>query len=84
MGDVHVITMISKMVIHKYRFNTKVRCVKFSPDGKHFAVCKESNVFVLMHLACKQLNIIHLLWNMHFMQLRMTQLLLIGLMIQSY
>ncbi|XP_003396174.1 periodic tryptophan protein 2 homolog [Bombus terrestris] len=45
-GDAHIITMISKMVIHKYRFNQKVRCVKFSPDGKHFAVCKQNNVFV--------------------------------------
>lgn len=35
--------MISKMVIHKYRFKRRVRCVKFSPNGKHFAVCKENN-----------------------------------------
>lgn len=35
--------MISKMVIHKYRFKHRIRCVKFSPDGKHFAVCKENN-----------------------------------------
>ncbi|XP_068986083.1 periodic tryptophan protein 2 homolog [Bombus flavifrons] len=45
-GDAHIITMISKMVIHKYRFHQRVRCVKFSPDGKHFAVCKQNNVFV--------------------------------------
>lgn len=42
-GDAHIITMISKMVIHKYRFHQRVRCVKFSPDGKHFAVCKQNN-----------------------------------------
>lgn len=41
-GEAHVISMISKMVIHKYRFKRKVQCIKFSPDGKHFAVCKEN------------------------------------------
>ncbi|XP_043664857.1 periodic tryptophan protein 2 homolog [Vespula pensylvanica] len=45
-GDAHIISMISKMVIHKYRFKRRIRCVKFSPDGKHFAVCKENNVFI--------------------------------------
>ncbi|XP_058810769.1 periodic tryptophan protein 2 homolog [Phymastichus coffea] len=45
-GDAHVISMISKTVIHKHRFKRRVQCVKFSPDGKHFAVCKENNVFV--------------------------------------
>lgn len=42
-GEAHVISMISRMVIHKYRFKRLVRALKFSPDGKHFAVCKESN-----------------------------------------
>ncbi|KAK1121674.1 hypothetical protein K0M31_009985 [Melipona bicolor] len=45
-GEAHIISMISKMIIHKYRFKRLVRCVKFSPDGKHFAVCKENNVFI--------------------------------------
>ncbi|KAG6796535.1 periodic tryptophan protein 2 [Apis mellifera caucasica] len=45
-GEAHIISMISKMVIHKYRFKRRVRCVKFSPNGKHFAVCKENNVFI--------------------------------------
>uniref|UniRef100_A0A6P7HF49 Periodic tryptophan protein 2 homolog n=1 Tax=Diabrotica virgifera virgifera TaxID=50390 RepID=A0A6P7HF49_DIAVI len=45
-GDAHMISLISQTVIHKYRFKRKVRAVKFSPDGKHFAVCKENNVFV--------------------------------------
>lgn len=45
-GEAHFISMISKMIIHKYRFKRRVRSVKFSPDGKHFAVCKENNVFI--------------------------------------
>lgn len=45
-GEVHVISMVSKMVIHRYRFKGRVRCIKFSPDGKHFAACKENNVFI--------------------------------------
>ncbi|XP_043259582.1 periodic tryptophan protein 2 homolog [Colletes gigas] len=45
-GEAHVISMVSKMIIHTYRFKRRCRCIKFSPDGKHFAVCKESNVFI--------------------------------------
>ncbi|XP_043502208.1 periodic tryptophan protein 2 homolog [Polistes fuscatus] len=45
-GDAHIISMISKMVIHKYRFKFHVKCVKFSPNGKHLAVCKGNNVFI--------------------------------------
>ncbi|XP_034195473.2 periodic tryptophan protein 2 homolog [Osmia lignaria lignaria] len=45
-GEGNIISMISKMVIHKYHFKQRVRCVKFSPDGKHFAVCKEHKVFI--------------------------------------
>ncbi|RZC43013.1 periodic tryptophan protein 2 -like protein, partial [Asbolus verrucosus] len=45
-GEAHLISLISQTIVHKYRFKRKVRAVKFSPDGKHFAVCKENNVFV--------------------------------------
>nr|CAD7606408.1 unnamed protein product [Timema genevievae] len=45
-GEAHLISMVSRTVVHKYRFKRPVRCLKFSPDGKHFAVCKENNVFV--------------------------------------
>lgn len=42
-GDAHMISLISQTIVHKYRFKRKVNAVKFSPDGKHFAVCKENN-----------------------------------------
>ncbi|XP_078051727.1 periodic tryptophan protein 2 homolog isoform X1 [Augochlora pura] len=45
-GDLHVISMVSKIIIHTYKFKRRVRCIKFSPDGKHFAACKENNVFI--------------------------------------
>ncbi|KAK3923293.1 Periodic tryptophan protein 2-like protein [Frankliniella fusca] len=45
-GEAHLISLISGTTVHKYRFKRKVRCVRFSPDGKHFAACKENNVFV--------------------------------------
>lgn len=45
-GDAHLISMISRTVVHKYRFRSKIKFVKFSPDGKHFAACKQRNVFV--------------------------------------
>ncbi|XP_046624301.1 periodic tryptophan protein 2 homolog [Neodiprion virginianus] len=45
-GEASLISLISRRVIHKYRFKRRVRCIKFSPDGKHFAACKENNVFV--------------------------------------
>ncbi|KAH0554693.1 periodic tryptophan protein 2 homolog isoform X1 [Cotesia glomerata] len=45
-GEAHVISMISKMIIHKYRFKKPVSCIKFSPDGKYLAVCKQNNVFI--------------------------------------
>ncbi|XP_076300716.1 periodic tryptophan protein 2 homolog [Lasioglossum baleicum] len=45
-GDLHVISMVSKIIIHTYKFKRRVRSIKFSPDSKHFAVCKENNVFI--------------------------------------
>ncbi|KAJ4452083.1 hypothetical protein ANN_03599 [Periplaneta americana] len=45
-GEAHMISMVSRRVIHKYRFRRPVACIRFSPDGKHFAACKDSNVFV--------------------------------------
>lgn len=42
-GEAHYISLISQTIVFKYDFKRRVRAVKFSPDGKHFAVCKESN-----------------------------------------
>lgn len=45
-GEAHMISLISQTIVHKYRFKKRVNAVKFSPDGKHFAVCKDNNVFI--------------------------------------
>lgn len=45
-GEAHLISLISQTIVHKYRFKSKVNSVKFSPNGKHFAVCKGHVVFV--------------------------------------
>ncbi|XP_012232202.1 periodic tryptophan protein 2 homolog [Linepithema humile] len=45
-GEAHIISLISKVILHKYRFKGRPKRVKFSPDGKHFAVCKGGGVFV--------------------------------------
>lgn len=37
-----MISLVAQAIIHKYRFKRRVNAVKFSPDGKHFAVCKEN------------------------------------------
>ncbi|KAF5295110.1 hypothetical protein FQA39_LY13261 [Lamprigera yunnana] len=41
-GDAHIISLVSQTIVHRYRFKRKVNAVKFSPDGKFFAVCKEN------------------------------------------
>ncbi|XP_050453821.1 periodic tryptophan protein 2 homolog [Cataglyphis hispanica] len=45
-GEAHIISLISKVILHKYRFKGRPKRVKFSPDGKYFAVCKGGGVFV--------------------------------------
>ncbi|KYM98308.1 Periodic tryptophan protein 2 like protein, partial [Cyphomyrmex costatus] len=45
-GEAHIISLISKVILHKYRFKGNPKRVKFSPDGKHFAVCKGGGVFI--------------------------------------
>ncbi|XP_054265310.1 periodic tryptophan protein 2 homolog [Macrosteles quadrilineatus] len=45
-GDAHLISLLSRVVVHQYKFNHSVTCIKFSPDGSRFAVCKQNNVFI--------------------------------------
>ncbi|XP_011298217.1 periodic tryptophan protein 2 homolog [Fopius arisanus] len=45
-GEAHIISLISKMSIYKHRFKRPIKCIKFSNDGKYFAVCKENRVFI--------------------------------------
>ena len=32
-----------RRVLYKKRFNRPIKCIKFSPDGKHFALTKENS-----------------------------------------
>ncbi|CAG7724348.1 unnamed protein product [Allacma fusca] len=45
-GEVHVISLVSKTVIHCLKVGRNIGCMKFSPDGTLFAVAKEGTVFV--------------------------------------
>ena len=45
-GEADVISLLSRTVVHKFRFNRPVVAVKFSPNGKYFALTKENSVFV--------------------------------------
>lgn len=47
-GEADLISLVSKSIIHKFRFNRPVVCVKFSPNGKFFALTKENAVFVYL------------------------------------
>ena len=45
-GEVHLISLVSKSVLHKLRVNRPVHALQFSPDGKQFAVAKENLVLI--------------------------------------
>ena len=45
-GEVNLISLISKTVLHKLRTNRPIAAVSFSPDGKRFAFTKENFVQV--------------------------------------
>ncbi|KAK7602549.1 hypothetical protein V9T40_008138 [Parthenolecanium corni] len=45
-GEAHFITLLTRRKLFSYRFNETVRRIIFSPNGKHFAVCKINKVFV--------------------------------------
>ena len=45
-GEVHLISLVSKTILHKLRLNREITAIKFSPDGKQFAVAKENLVLL--------------------------------------
>jgi len=45
-GEVHVISLVSRSILHRLRTNRKVAAIKFSPDSKYFALTKEQQAFV--------------------------------------
>lgn len=45
-GEVQLISLISRTILHRLRTNRTINCVKFSPDSKHFALTKEDSAFV--------------------------------------
>lgn len=45
-GEALLCSLVSRTVIHRHHFRKPVSTVKFSPDGKYFAVAKDNSVFV--------------------------------------
>jgi len=45
-GEISLISLISRSVLHRLRTNRSINCIKFSPDSKHFAITKEECAFV--------------------------------------
>ncbi|XP_037272246.2 periodic tryptophan protein 2 homolog [Rhipicephalus microplus] len=45
-GEALLCSLVSRTVIHRHHFRKPVSTVKFSPNGKYFAVAKDNSVFV--------------------------------------
>ncbi|KAF6200679.1 hypothetical protein GE061_005123 [Apolygus lucorum] len=45
-GEAHLISLISRSLVHRYHFKYPIGCVKFSPDGKYVAFAKGRTVNV--------------------------------------
>lgn len=45
-GEIHLISLVSKTILHKLRINREISAIQFSPDGRQFAVAKENLVLV--------------------------------------
>lgn len=41
-GEVHIINLNFRNVLYRKRFDRPIKSIKFSPDGKHFALTKEN------------------------------------------
>lgn len=45
-GEALLCSLVSRTVIHRHHFRKPVSTVKFSPNGKYFAVAKDNSIFV--------------------------------------
>lgn len=45
-GEASLISLLSKTIIHRFKFRSPVTCIKYSPDGKRFAVATDRTVLV--------------------------------------
>ncbi|XP_052258916.1 periodic tryptophan protein 2 homolog isoform X2 [Dreissena polymorpha] len=45
-GEALLCSLVSKTILHTYHFHSPIHAIKFSPDGKKFAVTRESKVLV--------------------------------------
>ena len=45
-GEIHLVSLVSRSVLHTLRTNRNIADIEFSPDSRHFAVARENNVFV--------------------------------------
>ena len=45
-GQIHLISLISRTVLHTLKTHRNISALAFSPDGALFAVAKENHVFV--------------------------------------
>ncbi|KAK7082129.1 U3 snoRNP protein [Halocaridina rubra] len=45
-GEIHIINLNFRNIIYRKRFNRPIKIIRFSPDGKYFALTKENGVFV--------------------------------------
>ncbi|CAK9291532.1 unnamed protein product [Gordionus sp. m RMFG-2023] len=62
-GDAYFYSLISYSLIQTYSFLSSIKQIKFSPDGKHFAITKENivQVYHLPNCTEKQFNPLSLL-----------------------
>ncbi|GAB1610565.1 periodic tryptophan protein 2 homolog [Argonauta hians] len=54
-GEALLCSLISRTVLHRFHFHGSVKCVKFSPDGRKFAVAKGDTIYIYS-APCKQMN----------------------------
>ncbi|CAK8686566.1 unnamed protein product [Clavelina lepadiformis] len=45
-GEASLVSLLSKSILHTHHFRKPIQCIKYSPDGKKFAVTKDNLVLV--------------------------------------